>query len=195
MVRREKINVRSRRALRLRFESVTSTLAGQTATPSEMLRSVLGHLRPAGPVTPTGTNPSRSGASEGRLSAALASADAELISHTRADDPPGADRPGLSAEEIEFFKEHGYLVSSLPANSPQPRPRQLNGGGAGAGEARAHPDGRPAAVRRRVLGHAARALLARRPAQLAGRRLQVGQRRDAGLRCGAFSLCAPYPPT
>ena len=74
-----------------------------------MLRSVLGHLRPpAGGGAAGTTNPSRSSASQ---------ADSELISHTRADDPPGADQPGLSAEEIEFFKEHGYLVSSP---SPQP---------------------------------------------------------------------------
>lgn len=33
-----------------------------------------------------------------------------LRSHGPADDPPGADRPGLTAAEIEFFKVNGFLV-------------------------------------------------------------------------------------
>jgi hypothetical protein len=30
--------------------------------------------------------------------------------HTVADDVPGAGRLGLTAEEIDYFKEHGFLV-------------------------------------------------------------------------------------
>lgn len=33
-----------------------------------------------------------------------------LRTHTPADDPPGADQAGLTAEEVEFFKVNGFLV-------------------------------------------------------------------------------------
>ena len=45
-----------------------------------------------------------------QASAAQQTGHPELRVHTPEDDPPGADRPGLTREEIDFFKMNGYLV-------------------------------------------------------------------------------------
>ena len=53
---------------------------------------------------------------------AVAAAAGPLRAHTRSDDPPGADAPGLTAAEISFFQTNGYLVKRrlIPADELLP---------------------------------------------------------------------------
>ena len=64
-----------------------------------MLRAISEHLRPWQP-PPATTAPASSGAE----------APLRLTSHTRADDPRGAEAAGLTDEEVAFFKQNGFLV-------------------------------------------------------------------------------------